>query len=116
MDRLRGLFSDAGLANLQRNRAPLSQEQQPPVRQSAAGLPPAPARRFDASSAAPSMPVAAEKTAASAPAAQVIAKPEILPPREFIPVKIANHKRDAEPVEEDDILILPAKRGQYTSR
>lgn len=116
MDRLRSLFSDAGLANLQRNRGPLSQEQQPPTRQSASEKPPASARGFDAAAAAPSMQAATEKTAASAPEAKFIAKPEILSPREFVPVKIANRKRDAEPVEDDDIVILPAKRGQYTSR
>lgn len=116
MDRLRSLFSNAGLANLHRSHEPLQQEQQPPTRQAVADKHRAPAREFDPAVASPSMQAAAEKTPAPVPEAKVIAKPEILSPREFIPVKGSGRKVDAEVEADNDILILPAKRGQYTSR
>lgn len=116
MDSLRSLFSNIGLEKLQRNRAPSAQEQQPPVQQGSVPLPAAPARGNDTGMAQPSMQAIAEDAAVSAREARVIAKPEILSPKEFIPIKDASRKHDAGSEEDDDILILPAKRGQYRSR
>lgn len=115
MDRLRSLFSNVGLADLNRNYAPLPEEREP-TRQVVADISQVPSRGFDADVALPPTHAVAEKTSATVPEAKVIAKPEILSPREFVPVKSGRRNRDAEPEVDNDIVILPAKRGQYTSR
>lgn len=95
IERLRELFANVGLADLHRNRAPLSEIAQEIQHQNEA-------------------PTSGEKTEAESPVAaptemqsEVAPAPAAVLPREFVPVK--------EPVQ-DDIRILPAKRGQYDSR
>ena len=115
VERLRGLLSNVGLANLHRNRAPFlaDGERSPHVTVSppASVNPPV----VQPSSAVPLV----EKTDESVATTHVAATPERLSPREFIPLK---EKKSSSSVEsspgfkEDEIRILPAKRGQYGSR
>ena len=71
----------------------------------------------------PASAAPASADAEIAPAKQVTAEPEFLPPREFIPLKdreqgqetastARNDRRDAY----DDVQILPSRRGQYKKR
>jgi hypothetical protein len=96
MERLRGLFANVGLADLHRNRAPLSETVQEIPDQNEA---PAVHEKSEAESS-----VSTPGEPQSAPES----KPAVVLPREFVPVK--------ESVQDDDIRILPAKRGQYGLR
>jgi hypothetical protein len=121
---LRGLLFSLGLKNLGKKAEsapddevslpPLKSKQEPTVltRSFTTFAEPLPA------SAAP-----ASAGAAIAPARQVTAQPEFLPPREFVPLKDReqdqetastprNDRRDAY----DDVQILPSRRGQYKRR
>ena len=67
-----------------------------------------------------SAPVGAESSSAETPApeaniagSEVTAQPEILPPKEFVPMSETKRAREEG---DDDIRILPAKRGQYRSK
>ena len=115
LERLRGLFSNVGLANLHRSRAPLlaDREQSSPITV-------APPALVNPSAAQPNPAVPlVEKAAQAVVTTQVVAKPERLSPREFIPLK---EKQSGARVEssasrnKDEVRILPAKRGQYGSR
>lgn len=115
---LRGLFVNLGLTNLSRNKDFASQDEPPPANQQSVSEPPVLHRA--------AMPYAAPHSNPSAPvemppaqAKQVAAKPEFLSPREFVPVKDANRASGVLPKtswEDDEIRILPARRGQYRSR
>jgi hypothetical protein len=50
---------------------------------------------------------------------RLIAEPEFLPPREFVPVKVSENgsqNGSSRLYLDDDIQILPSKRGQYKRR
>jgi len=115
LERLRGLFSNVGLANLHRSRGTLLGDEQ----QLAPGTVTSPAR-LDPPVPGP-IPAApsVEKAAEVVVTPQVVAKPEILSPREFVPIKEQKRRSGAESSpgwHDDEIRILPAKRGQYGSR
>lgn len=96
IERLRELFANVGLADLHRNRAPLSEIAEEIQHQNEA---PASGQKAEAESSV-AAPTETQPDVAPAPVTGL--------PREFVPVK--------EPVQDDDIRILPAKRGQYGSR
>lgn len=65
----------------------------------------------------------AKAEVASAPASPVMAEPEFLPPREFVPIKDSEASRETGSSphydlldEDDDIQTLPSRRGQYKRR
>ncbi len=115
VERLRVLFANVGLANLHRNRGPLLIDEQQP----SSGIITAPGRTsppvVEPSPAAPPVEKAADEVVTT----PVIAEPEILSPKEFVPVKERKRRSDAISStvwNDDEIRILPAKRGQYGSR
>jgi polysaccharide biosynthesis transport protein len=113
LDRLRGLFSNVGLANLHRNRGNFTAGEQPQPT-----APIAAPGGFNSTTAEPA-PVAppvvkGPDVVISIP---ITAKPEIRSPKEYVPVKEPKHKAAAgKDWRDDEIHILPAKRGQYGSR
>jgi hypothetical protein len=103
MERLRNLFANVGLGNLHRNRDPLSQHE---------SMEPRPLNPQ-----APSLKTA-EKPGEQASTTGVETRPKTLLPREFIPLKEPKHASDVAAFAnlDDEIRILPSKRGQYGSR
>jgi hypothetical protein len=99
MERLRELFENVGLANLQRNYGPRPQDEPLPMQRAVA------TRSLEMPTEPPSI-------------VRVAATDETLLPREFIPVREPERTSDetisANP--RDEIRILPSKRGQYGSR
>ena len=60
-----------------------------------------------------------EPKAEVASESQLVAEPEFLPPREFVPVKVSENgsqNGSSRLYFDDDIQILPSKRGQYKRR
>ena len=117
IERLRGLLANVGLASLNRNRAPLAVDDVPqPIEIQAASES---AKTDSVIDPPPSSNLAAEDFEAA---------PAIVSPREFVPVKESQvesaktsspespGKTTAVFDDSDEIRILPAKRGQYTSR
>jgi hypothetical protein len=107
IERLRGLFSTVGIANLNRNReqesfagGAIPDGINPPV------FEPSPAK------------YSIEKSPEVVVTTPVTAQTEIPSPREFVPIKEQKRTSDADSPGgwNDDIRILPAKRGQYGSR
>jgi hypothetical protein len=115
VERLRGLFANVGLANLSRKRGPF-----PPDEQQLVPDPVADSGRIDAPAFKPnSIAAAIEEAPQAGVSTHVLAKPEILSPKEFVPVKPLKPRSEvaASTVSsDDDIRILPSKRGQYGSR
>jgi hypothetical protein len=114
LERLRGLFPTVGLANLHRNRGPLPDEEQ-----ASSAIATAPGRDnpliVETSPIAPPI----EKTADVMDTVPITATPEILSPKEFVPFKEQRRKAAADSGtgwNDEEIRILPAKRGQYGSR
>jgi uncharacterized protein involved in exopolysaccharide biosynthesis len=64
----------------------------------------------------------AKSSAPTAPARPVVAEPEFLPPKEFIPIKDREEAREngsktrMDSESADDVRILPSRRGQYKRR
>jgi hypothetical protein len=132
IERLRGLFANVGLAALHRNRGSVAQDEDLPREE----LFPRTELRIDAQQDPPEPPVVqsqihiavSEPVLAAVPEAKtpvpdlatpVAAQPEILSPKESVAVKESKRKSDTKSSadwDDDDIHILPAKRGQYGSR
>jgi hypothetical protein len=114
IERLRGLFANVGLANLHRNRGELLFHEQ----QASPGARPTPSRSVpSASKSSPAEPLIANVTNA-VPTPPGKAQPEIFSPKEFVP--LGGQKRRSDSVSsagwnQDEIRILPARRGQYAS-
>ena len=124
LNSLRGVLFSLGLKNLSKSRgaAPAGEEPSPSLENEpepkvlARGLTPF-------AESAPVTPTPAKAEAPSAPASPVIAEPEFLPPREFVPIKDREPSRETGSGvrydlldEDDDIQILPSRRGQYKKR
>jgi hypothetical protein len=116
IERLRGLVANVGLASLHRNRAPLAIDDVPQPFEMQAPL-----ESAETESVIDPPPIS--NSAAEA----VEAPPAIVSPREFIPVKDSPDNTATTSTPEasgktagsdhnDEIRILPAKRGQYSSR
>jgi hypothetical protein len=104
MERLRGVLQEVGIANLHRNHAPLPLDEQ--------GFPGRHAASMQPSAAAPG-------NEAAEPASTLVTdRPVIVSPREFVPVKEPKRTPDdaASANRDDEIRILPSRRGQYGSR
>ncbi len=121
MDRIRRLFTDSGLSELSRN--PAAQPVEEPQPQTRRPVPEPAAMPVSVSaSVTDTKPttVETEVKAATQPATQAVAKPEVLLPREFISSQDShpnsNGTSRAESGNDDEIRILPSKRGQYRSR
>jgi hypothetical protein len=110
---LRGLILTLELKKLNKRRgsAPLDEESSSGE---SAAEPSLLMRRLEAivegGEAAPAPTTAPEAVAAK----EVTAEPEFLPPREFVPVRETKDARKGLG-EDDEIRILPARRGQYRS-
>ena len=115
LERLRGLLSNIGLANLSRKCGPF-----PPDEQQSSPAAVAESVQFNTPAVEPDPVVAPAETAVEpVVATQVFANPEILSPKEFVPLKVQKSRSDAASStgwNDDDIRILPSKRGQYDSR
>lgn len=123
LNSLRGLLFSRGLKDLSKMRAsePAGEESLLPIEDEPERT--VVARDF-APIAAPD-PVAVSASAArdDAPARPVVAEPEFLPPKEFIPINDRRGLRDSRsPARtdrgdaDDDMGILPSRRGQYKRR
>jgi polysaccharide biosynthesis transport protein len=115
LERLRGLFSNIGLANLSRNRGPF-----PPDEPQSSPITVTGSIQVNIPAVEPGPVVApVEKAVEAVVAQQVFARPEILSPKEFVPIKVQKSRSDAASStgwNDDEIRILPSKRGQYGSR
>jgi hypothetical protein len=121
---LRGLLFSLGLKNLRKNRgsAPADEESLPPLENEPEHT--VLARSFTPfPEAVPVSGAPAKTNVASGSAGQVMAQPEFLPPREFVPIKDREPARETDPTvrydfldEDDNIQILPSRRGQYKTR
>jgi hypothetical protein len=124
LNSLRGVLFSLGLKNLSKSRgaAPAGEEPSPSLENEPDHT--VLARRFTPfAESAPVEPTPAQAEAPSAPASPVIAEPEFLPPREFVPIKDREPSRETGSGvrydlldEDDDIQILPSRRGQYKKR
>jgi uncharacterized protein involved in exopolysaccharide biosynthesis/Mrp family chromosome partitioning ATPase len=118
---LRGLLSSIGLKDLNKTRdlgqedgkTPIMPEGGEDFAAPANGAPPF----IEPAPVAASLPKA---SAPSAPARPVVAEPEFLPPKEFVPIKDRRARAGAagrnDRQEADDVRILPSRRGQYEKR
>jgi hypothetical protein len=116
---LRGLILTLGLKNMRQRRgwAPLDEETSLPSESE--GEPSLTSRTITPSAeTAEASTAQAPATGAGAPATQianqVTAQPEFLPPKESVPMSETKRARKA--WEDDEIQILPSKRGQYKDR
>jgi Mrp family chromosome partitioning ATPase len=124
LNSLRGVLFSLGLKNLSKSRgvAQAGEESSPSLENEPKHT--VLARRFTPfAESAPVEPAPAQAEAPSAPASPVIAEPEFLPPREFVPIKDREPSRETGSGvrydlldEDDDIQILPSRRGQYKKR
>jgi len=115
LERLRGLFANVGLANLHRNRESFPSDEEPPSPIPVVAPSLIVPRVAEPKPAAPLV----EKAPEPAIAPQINAKPEILSPKEFVPVKEQKHRFTSasdSAWNDDDIRTLPSKRGQYGPR
>jgi uncharacterized protein involved in exopolysaccharide biosynthesis len=111
---LRGLILTLELKKLNKRRGSTRLDEESPSAESAAG-PSLLLRRLEAiaeGEAANAAAAAPEAVAAN----EVTAEPEFLPPREFVPVKETKSAREGLEKGDDEIRILPARRGQYRSK
>ena len=134
IERLRGLLANVGLATLHRNRGTVAQdedlpqlEQLPPTelkiaaRQVSPESPVAP-YQFEAAVAQPAPAAIAAAIADTNPpepasTSLITAEPQILSPKESVAAKEPKSKSDTKSSKwDEEIHILPAKRGQYGSR
>jgi capsular polysaccharide biosynthesis protein len=115
IERLRGLLSNVGLGNLSRKRGLF-----PPDEQQSSPATIADPRHVDTPAVEPSrVVVPAEKASEAVATPQDFDKPEVLSPKEFVPVKVQKSRSDASSStgwNDDEIRILPSKPGQYGSR
>jgi polysaccharide biosynthesis transport protein len=121
---LRGLLFSLGLKNLSKNRGTVPQDEEslpPPESESETTVL---SRTF--TPFAEPVPVSAAEVvtgAAGASAKQVVAQPEFLSPKEFVPIDetkraraSGSRARDDRGETYDEIQILPSRRGQYKTR
>ncbi len=121
MDRIRRLFTDARASEL--NRKHVTQPVVEPEPEANQPDPEPAAMPVNVSKSVPDPKPAAIETEVKAEmqsTTQAIAEPEVLSPREFIPVQDPHSKSNgtsrAESSNDDEIRILPSKRGQYRSQ
>jgi Mrp family chromosome partitioning ATPase len=121
---LRGVLFSLGLKNLSKSRGSAQADEESSLPLESEPEHTVLARRFTPfAEPAPVEATPAKAEVASAPASHVMAEPEFLPPREFVPIKdrepsgeIGSTPRYDLLDEDDDIQILPSRRGQYKTK
>jgi polysaccharide biosynthesis transport protein len=123
LNSLRGLLFSRGLKNLSKMREsePVGEESVLPIEdeQERTVLD----RKFAPIAVPVPIAVSASPARDDAPALPVVAEPEFLPPKEFIPINDRQGLRDSRSTArtdrgdaDDDVGILPSRRGQYKRR
>jgi capsular polysaccharide biosynthesis protein len=110
---LRGLILTLELKKLNKRRGSARLDEESSSAESAAE-PSLPARGLAEGGEAATAPATAPE--ANVASSEVTAEPEFLPPREFVPMREAKRARDGSEEGDEEIQILPARRGQYRSK